>query len=55
MAITRSDWRNGLADLVQQSAGAVLLAPFVDIIPIDPVTLHGDHIADIIPIFRTCP
>ena len=47
------------ADLVQQRAGAVLLAPAVDVVPVDPVALHGDHIADIVPVLgpiaQECP
>ena len=40
------------ARISSSSAGAVLLAPAVDVVPFDPVALDGDDVADILPILR---
>ena len=48
--VAGSDRRDRAADLVQERAGAVLLAPAVNVVPVDPIALHGDHVLDIVPI-----
>src|SRR5689334_16798934 len=47
-----SDRRDRAADLVQEPAGVVAIAPGVDIIPVDRVldALHGDHAPDLVAV-----
>src|SRR5690349_19636366 len=45
-----SDRRDGPADLVEQLACPVPVAPGVDVIPVDPVPLDGDHVAGVVAI-----
>ena len=50
-----SNRRDRLADLVKQAPGSVLIAPGMDVIPVDAVALHGDHVAGIVAVLGTMP
>src|SRR5262249_14972529 len=40
----------GAANLIERVPRSVPVTPRIDVIPIDPVSLHGDHVARVIPI-----
>ena len=50
-----SNRRDRLADLVKQAPGSVLLTPGMDVIPVDAVALHGDHVAGVVAVLGTVP
>ena len=50
VASSSSNRRDRAADFVQKRTGAVLLAPAMNVGPVDLVALYGDYILDILPI-----
>lgn len=49
----RLAWRNRLADGIEQFARAVLIAPMVNVIPVQMLLLDTDHIPHVIGVFNT--